>query len=141
MLPRDQIEYLTTAIERQDHLRRVRDAIEAMHRVVFHEHARVSWELTQRSANQILMAELVSRHSGHPDGVFFALRNLEDNGRTWDQAIQETAAGIHSYFTTPLGIIMRQDLFGQDAVFITPEAEEWADEIRSRQQTGGMETP
>ncbi len=132
MLPRDQIDYLTAAIREHDHLRRVRDAIEQLHRVVFHSNRQVRLELAQRSAEQILTAELVSRHQSHPDGVFFALRNLEDNGRSWDEAVRELAASIHSYYTTPLGIVMRQDLFGDDAVFVTPEAEEWADESRGR---------
>ncbi|MEW6251981.1 MAG: hypothetical protein AB1716_15170 [Planctomycetota bacterium] len=132
MLPRDQIEHLTAAIEQQDHLRRVRDAIAALHTVVFHEHARADWTRTRDSATQILVCELVSRHQGRPEEVFFVLRNLEDGGKTWDEAIRATAASIHSYFTTPLGIIMRQDVFGSEAVFITPEAEEWAHDARGR---------
>ncbi len=132
-LTREQVEALTAAIGAHDHLRRVAGEIEHLHRVVFHANARVDWALVRRSAEQILIAEMVSRHGGHPDGIFYQLRNLEDQGRSWDEAVREVAAAIHSYFTTPLGLILRQDLFGDEAVFITPDAYEWTSYLRHRQ--------
>jgi len=117
-------------VREHDHLRRVCSAIEDMHRVVFYGYREADWTRAGASAEQILIAELVSRHQGNPDGVFFALRALEDGGKTWDEAIRELAAAIHSYFTTPLGIILRQDLFGDAAVFMLPAAKEWAAELR-----------
>ena len=51
-------------------------------------------------------------------------------------AIQELAAGIHSYYTTPLGIVLRKDLFGDDVVFITPDAHEWIRQREGKRQTG-----
>jgi len=54
-----------------------------------------------------------------------ALRRMETDGKSWDVAIRDMAAGIHSYYTTPLGVVMRQDLFGPDAIFFTPDAYDW----------------
>jgi hypothetical protein len=127
-----QVEALTAAITAQDCLRRVRDEIEELHRVVFHAKERIAWDLVRRSAEQILMAEIVYRHQGHPDGIFLALRALEDHGSTWDEAIRELAAGIHSYYTTPLGFVLRADLFGRDATFIMSDAEDWKARLSER---------
>lgn len=131
-LSREQIETVLAAIGTNDYLCRVRDEIEQMLRVVFHANARADWDLTRRSAEQMLVAEIVSRYQGDYQRVFFALRAQEDGGQTWNAAIRELAAGIHSYFTTPLGMVMRQDLFGKEAVFITPDAYDWAAQLRGR---------
>lgn len=139
-LAREEIERLTAAVRTHDHLRRIVDEIEHLHRVVFHDNARADWGLVRRSAEQILIAELVGRYQGQPDGVFFALRALEDSGRTWDAALAELAAAMHSYYTTPLGMVLRQDMFGDDAVFITPDAYEWAAALRA-QRRGGKKKP
>lgn len=138
-LARELIETVQAAIRTQHHLRRVRDEIEQMQRVVFHGAERADWELARRSADQILTAEIVCRYQGDHQRVFFALRALEDSGQSWDAAIRELAAAIHSYYTTPLGMVMRQDLFGSEAVFITPDAYDWAAQLRGRPPAGKSE--
>lgn len=122
---REQVEPLIAAIHSHDFLRRLLEALEQHHRVVFHADEGIDWSLVRRSAEQILVAELVTRHQGNIDGVYHALRAMEAGGRPWGVAIQELAAAMHSYFTTPLGIVMRKDMFGDDAVFISPEAYDW----------------
>ena len=134
-LARDEIDRLTTALRAQDYLVRIVREMEQLHRVVFHDNKRVDWDLVRRSAEQILIAELVCRYQGRVDGVFFALRALEDAGRNWEAAIRELAAAMHSYFTTRLGMLMRQDLFGAEAVFITPDAYTWAAQLKGRPAT------
>jgi hypothetical protein len=135
-IAQEQMNGLTAAIEAHDFLRRVRDGVEHQHRVVFHGNERADWSLVRRSADQILIAEIMNRHRGQIDGVYFALRKLENDGRTWDAAIQELAEQIHSYYTTPLGIVMRQNLFGSAVVFITPDALDWTDQLRRREAAG-----
>ncbi len=130
-LPEHEIKRLTAAIQEHDYLRRVVEEIERLHRVVFHGNTRADWRLARPSAEQILIAEIVVRHCGQIDGVYFALRKLEDAGQSWDDAVRGLSVGVHSYFTTPLGIIMRQDMFGSGAVFITPDALDWVQSQRS----------
>lgn len=125
-IPREQLSRLLTAVQSHDHLRRLVEAIEQYHRLVFHAYADADWNLVRRSAEQILIAEIVIRHGGNIDGVYQALRALENSGRPWSVAINELAGRIHSYYTTPLGLVMRKDLFGDEAVFFIPEAGEWA---------------
>lgn len=129
-IAREELERLEAALDSQDCLRRVVDEIAKLQRVVFHGNERADWELVRTSARQILMAEIVTRHYGNPEGVFLNLRALEDAGRSWDAAITELATAIHSYFTTPLGVVLRQDLFGDAAVFLTPDAVEWSRRLR-----------
>jgi hypothetical protein len=131
-LERDQIRILTAALYSEECVERVLREIEQLHRVVFHANERVDWDLVRRSAEQILIAEIASRHGGDPLGIFLRLRALEDSGKSWDAAIHELAVQIHSYFTTPLGIVMRQDMFGDEVVFITPDAYEWTAKNRGR---------
>lgn len=133
---REELDRLLGVVAAHDYLRRVRDEIEALHRVVFHDNRRADWSRVQDSATQILLAELINRHRGQADGVYFALRNLESSGRSWDAAVRELACQIHSYYTTPLGIVMRQDLFGNNAIFITPDAYEWTAQVRGPQRAG-----
>lgn len=118
----DQLERSANAIATHDFLHRILREIERLHRVVFHADASADWNLVRNSAEQILIAEIQTRYRGEIDGVYFALREIEDSGKTWDIAIAELAAAMHSYYTTPLGIVMRQDLFGDAAVFISPDA-------------------
>jgi len=127
-LPRisqDRIEDLLAAMREQEYLARVLEQIETLHRVVFHGDQRVDWSRVRRSAEQVLIADIVLRHGGHAEGVYFALRDLEDTGKSWEAAIRELAASIHSYFTTPLGLVMRQDLYGEAAIFISPDGQCW----------------
>jgi hypothetical protein len=132
----EETERLTQAIHAQDCLRRILGELEGLHRVVFHDNPNADWSLARRSAEQILIAEIVSRFQGYPDGVYFALRALEDGGKTWEAALRDTAAAMHSYYTTPLGIVMRQDLFGDQAVFFTPDAETWTQQLRGGPEGG-----
>jgi hypothetical protein len=134
-LARQEIDRLTAALQAHDYLARIVHEIEQSHRVVFHANQRVDWDLVRRSAEQILIAELVCRYQGRADGVYFALRALENAGQKWEAALQELAAAMHSYFTTPLGMVMRQDLFGSDAVFITPDAHTWTAQLKGRPAT------
>jgi hypothetical protein len=121
----DEIERLTRALRAHEHLQRILGEIEELQRIVFYANARADWSLARRSAEQILIAEIVYRHKGDPEGVRRALRVAEHSGQTWDAALRELAAAVHSYYTTPLGMVMRQGLFGRDTVFITPDAHEW----------------
>jgi hypothetical protein len=116
---------LIAAIHSHDFLRRMLESMEQQHRLVFHANENVDWNLVRATAEQILVAEIVSRHKGNIDGIYFALRDLEAGGRTWNSAITELAARVHSYFTTPLGVVMRKNLFGDNAVFLTTDAYEW----------------
>lgn len=124
-IAQDELDRLTNAIRTHDHLRRMVAEVERLHRVVFHGNERADWSLVGRSAEQILIAEIVHRHRGNTEGIFFALRSLEDGGKTWDEAVGTLASAMHSYYTTPLGVVMRHELFGADAVFFTPDAYEW----------------
>lgn len=124
-LSREETERLHAAITTADHLQRVLDEIERQQRLVFHSMAELHWDRVRASAEQILIAEIVVRHNGDPEGAFLALRALEDGGRTWDEAVRDLAAQVHSYFTTPLGIVLRRDLFGRKAAFIAPDAVRW----------------
>jgi len=124
-IDRQQYESLLAALQTHEFLRRMVDTLEHYHRLVFHANENVDWNLVRRSAEQILIAEIVTRHKGNFDGIYFALRAMENGGKPWNVAVQDLAGTIHSYFTTPLGIVMRKDLFGDDAVFITPEAYDW----------------
>lgn len=112
---------LKAAVLEHDFLHRILRTIEQLQRVVFHadklEHAFV-----RASAEEILIADIVTRHHGQIDGVYYALRKAEDSGRTWAQAIAEYAAYIHNYYTMPLGVVMRRDLFGDESHFVTPAA-------------------
>lgn len=139
-ISREQVADLTAAIQSHDYLDRIAREIEELHRVVFHANQRADWSLVRRSAEQILITEIVSRHRGQIDGVFFALRAMENGGKSWEAGIRELAASVHSYYTTPLGIVIRQDLFGADVVFITPDAYVWTDRLRGRQAAGRPET-
>ena len=136
-LSHEQSEALQAAVRTQDHLRRLTDEVEQLHRIVFHDRKGADWNSARRSAEQIVMAEVALRHQVHADGVYFALRALEDRGRTWDAALRELAAALHSYYTTPLGVVMRRDLFGPDAVFILPDADEWTDQVHGVPEEGG----
>jgi hypothetical protein len=129
-IAREQLEALTAAIHSHDFLQRIIEALEDYHRIVFHADQAVDWSCVRRSAEQILIAEIVARHRGSFDGIYFALRALENSGKPWNVAIHELAGRVHSYFTTPLGIVMRKDLFGEDAAFILADAEDW---IRRRE--------
>jgi hypothetical protein len=136
----EQIEALTAAIRARDYLQRIVSQIEELHRIVFHANQRVDWQLADRSAEQILIAEIIFRYQGRIEGLDSALRGLADSGKTWDSAVGQVSAAMHSYFTTPLGIVMRQDLFGDDAVFITPDAHEWTAQVWGRTSGGQTET-
>jgi hypothetical protein len=129
---RAQYETLLAAIRSHDHLRRIVEIIEQQHRLVFHANESVDWSLVRRSAEQILLAELATRYKSNVDNIYFALRGLETGGTPWNIALHELASRMHSYFTTPLGVVIRKDLFGDDAAFIAADAHDW---IRQREGT------
>lgn len=120
-ISRDEFERLRKAVKEHDFLHRVLRQIEHLQRVVFHAD-RLDPMFVRASAEEILIADIVTRHHGQFDGVYYALRKAEDGGRTWAQAIAEYAAYIHNYYTMPLGVVMRRDLFGEDSHFVTPAA-------------------
>ena len=124
-IPHEQSERLTAAVRSQDYLRSVCAEIVRLERVVFHAMEDADWSQSQRVGEQILVAEIVLRHRGHAEGVYYALRGMEQGGKPWAAAVHDLASYIHSYFTTPLGIIMRSDLFGEEAAFLSPEALDW----------------
>jgi hypothetical protein len=122
----DQLKALSGAIHSHDFLHRLWREVEHLQRVVFHSNERADWKLARASAEQILIAELHLRHKGNIDGVYFQLRKIEGEGKPWITATRDYAGYIHAYYTTPLGIVMRRDLFGEAAVFLSPDAAEWA---------------
>ena len=136
-ISREQLNALIAAIHSHDFLRRVLEAVEQYHHLVFHAVENADWSLVRRSAEQILVAEIVTRHKGDIDGIYRALRDMEAGGVPWGVAINELAGRMHSYFTTPLGIVMRTDLFGDNAVFISPDAYEWIRRRKASPQSGG----
>ena len=118
---------LQQAIHTHDFLHRILRQIENLHRIVFHEQAsHLDWQYIRKSAEEILIAEILARHQGNIDGIYFHLRNLEDSGKSWAQSIAEYSAYIHNYYTTPLGVVLRRDLFGEDSHFVTPAAGKYA---------------
>jgi hypothetical protein len=137
----DELERLNQAVHALDYLEHVVREIETLQRVVFYANPRADWRLQRRSAEQILIAEIVYRYQRRPEQVLAALQAIERSGQTWEAAVGELAAAIHSYYTTPLGLVMRQDLFGPQAVFLTPDAYAWADQTRGHPAGPSGETP
>lgn len=112
---------LRAAILDHEFLRRVLRHVENLQRIVFHA-ADLDWQFVRATAEEILMADIITRYQGNIDGVYFALRKLEEGGKTWQHAITQYATYIHNYYTMPLGVVLRKDLFGEDSHFITPAA-------------------
>ncbi len=117
----EQRRQLGQAILEHGFLHRILRHIEYLHRVVFHAD-KLDWQFVRRSAEEILIADIVARHQGDIDGVYQALRKAEDSGRPWNAAITDYASYAHNYYTTPLGVVMRKDLFGEAGHFVTPAA-------------------
>ena len=105
----EQREKLGAAIRSHDFLHRTLRRIEQLHRIVFHAES-LDWKFVRASAEEILIADIMTRHQGGIDGVYFALRAIEDNGRDWQSAIEEYSSYIHNYYTTPLGVLIRREL-------------------------------
>lgn len=122
---RDERERLAHAIHAHDYLRDVLAAIEHLHHVVFHNDDTADWSRVRPSAEQILTAEILTRHHGDFARVFHRLRAMEADGKPWRAAVRDLAATIHSYFTTPLGLLIRKDLFGDEAVYLSARAAEF----------------
>lgn len=124
LMPRiapDQLAELRAAIQAHDFLHSLVREVENHHRLVFHSLPKVDWSKVQPSAEQIVIAELCLRYRGKVEGMYKALEDLQRRGREWSIAIREMAGRIHSYYTTPLGMRLRLDLFGDEGVFISPE--------------------
>lgn len=128
-------EHLQSAIRSHDYLSRLATEIEHLHEAVFHANPSVDWSRNRPAAEQIVMAEIVLRHRGNPEGIYFALRSAEQAGKSWDAALRDLAAHIHAYYTTPLGLMLRRDLFGERAVFLSPEANELMAQVRGSSPT------
>lgn len=121
LIPREKVAALRQAIADHDFLHRILRKIEHLLRVVFHAH-KIEWQYVRAAAEEILIADIMTRYGGQIDGVYYALRKREESGHTWEQAITDYATYCHNYFTTPLGIVIRLDYFGDDAHFISPAA-------------------
>jgi len=121
LIPPDEYERLAKAIAEHAFLHRVLRQIEHLHRVVFHAES-LEWNYVRAAAEEILIADLITRHQGSIDGVYYALRQIEDKGQDWMGAVNEYASYVHNYYTMPLGVVMRRDLFGKAAHFVTPAA-------------------
>ncbi|MEE8385322.1 MAG: hypothetical protein V3S01_05360 [Dehalococcoidia bacterium] len=117
----EQRRQLGRAILAHDFLHRILRHIEYLHRVVFHADE-LDRQFVRRSAEEILIADIVARHQGDIDGIYLTLRKAEGDGRPWNAAITDYAAYAHNYYTTPLGVVMRKDLFGEAGHFVTPAA-------------------
>ena len=124
------LEQLRGAIGSHEYLARLVTEVEHLHEAVFHANPSVDWTRNRPAAEQIVFAEIVLRHRGQPDGIYYALRNAELGGKSWDAALRDLAAHIHAYYTTPLGLILRRDLFGERAEFLSPEANELMAQVR-----------
>lgn len=120
-IPREKVASLRQAIADHDFLHRIERKIEQLLRVVFHAH-KIERQYVRAAAEEILIADIMTRYGGQIDGVYHALRKREESGHTWEQAITDYATYCHNYFTTPLGIVIRLDFFGDDAHFISPAA-------------------
>ncbi len=123
LLSEERLRELRQAILDHDYLHRILRRIEELHRIVFHAED-LDWQYIRAAAEEVLIADIVTRHNGEIDGVYYALRKSEDGGRDWQQAILVYASYIHNYYTTPLGVVLRKDLFGRSSHFITPAAGE-----------------
>ena len=121
LVPADELQKLRKAIYDHDFLHRILRKIEHMHRVVFHANT-LDWQYVRAAAEEILIADIVTRHAGKIDGVYYALRMAEDEGRDWQHAVASYATYVHNYYTTPLGVVLRKDLFGDKCHFVTPAA-------------------
>ncbi len=128
-------EKLSLAIHSHDFLHRLLRRIEQLHRIVFHADT-LDVKFLRASAREILIADIVTRHQGGIDGVYFALRAIEDGGRDWQSAIEEYGSYIHNYYTTPLGVLIRRDLFGKSSHFVTPNAGEESAMLTSEKMQG-----
>jgi hypothetical protein len=117
----DELHSLREAVQNHDFLHRIVREIERLHRIVFHAQ-RLDWQYVRAAAEEILIADIVTRYGGNIDGVYFALRKTEDGGMDWQRAIANYAAYAHNYYTTPLGVVMRKSLFGEASHFVTPAA-------------------
>jgi hypothetical protein len=127
-----QLNELAGVIAAQPPLRALRDELVRLHKVVFHSYADARVEDIERSAEQILITEIVSRHHGRPEVLLDTLQAKQASGTSHADAVRELVRSIHSYYTTPLGVVMRQDLFGNQAVFLTPDAQDWTTRQRGR---------
>lgn len=125
MLPADQLAQLTDTLRADGLCQELLRDIERLHRVVFHSSATADWSRAGKSAEQIILADVAMRHDGDLQKLHAEYAQNQQAGRSNDEARQTIAARLHSYYTTPLGITIRRDLFGDDAVFFVPEAAEW----------------
>ena len=136
----DDIRPLRRAIHEHDFLHRILRRIEHMLRVVFHAHD-LNWQFVRAAAEEILIADILTRHHGNIDGVYFAIRKNEQSGYRWEQAISEYACYAHNYFTTPLGVVMRRNIFGDDCHFVTTAAgrsSEMRDRVEENRRSAGV---
>lgn len=120
-----EIDHFVALVGEHDYLRRLLGEVERLQQAVFHANPTADWNNVRKSSEQILIAEIVLRHNRHHDAIFYALRHAEDGGKPWDAAIRDMASHIHAYYTTPLGLLMRRELFGENTVFVSPDAIRW----------------
>ena len=120
-IPDEQLARLRRAIQEHEFLQRILRRVEQLHRVVFHEE-QPDGQLVRNSAEDILIADIMVRHQGDIDGVHEALHKIQNTGQTSSQALLDYAAYIHNYYTMPLGVVMRKDLFGNEAHFAASAA-------------------
>ncbi len=117
----EQTAYLRSTIHTHVFLHRLVRKIEHLLKTVFHAED-LDWRHVRSAAEEILIADILTRHHGNIDGVYFALRKSETEGHAWEQAIADYAAYAHNYFTTPLGVVLRRNIFGENSHFVTPMA-------------------
>jgi hypothetical protein len=112
-LPLEQCDSLRAAIYSQDLLRHILSRIEHLQRVEFHAQ-RLQGDRVRTEAEEILIADIVTRFQGRVEDVQTALHKLELGGKSRQQAVSEYAMYIHNYYTMPLGVILRKHMFGRD---------------------------
>lgn len=135
-LTQAEIEHFISIIDANEYLSRLLGEIERLQLAVFHANPSADWNNVRKSSEQILITEIVQRHNRRHEAIFFSLRNAEDGGKPWDAAIRDLAAHLHAYYTTPLGLLMRRDLFGDNTVFVSPDAIRWMRQQAQSTATG-----
>lgn len=125
MIAPEQLQQVTDAIRGSETAQGLLRDIEQLHRVVFHNLSHANWALARRSAEQILIADMLMRHGGRVEQLEAEAAERAAAANSPLEARQAIAARVHAYFTTPLGITIRRDLFGEDAIFFAPQATDW----------------
>ncbi len=114
MVSKERQQAWTSEVAHEPRLDSLCRVIAEQQRAVFH---RADHQADQERvvAEQILLAEVQTAHAGDPNALIFLLDRRIQQGAPEVQVIQEFAQRLHSYYTTPLGVAVRKELFGGSA--------------------------